>query len=68
MGNINKIDNAEILDALKDTTRQYFVGNLSKPQTITFLKMIGWKSGFQAIPNIFPKSLMCITLPLNINI
>lgn len=38
MGNIVKIINAEIIDALKDTTRQYFVGNLSRPQEIRFIK------------------------------
>lgn len=38
MGKIIKIINADILKALKDTTRQYFVGNLSRPQEITFIK------------------------------
>lgn len=50
MGNINKIDNAEILDALKDTTRQYFVGNLSKPQTITFFKDDRLEIGISSYP------------------
>ena len=38
MGKIIKINNADIVDALKKTTRQYFVGNLSRPQEITFIK------------------------------
>jgi hypothetical protein len=38
MGNIIKINNADILDALKNTTRQYFDGDLSKPQQITFIR------------------------------
>ena len=38
MGKIIKINNADIVDALKNTTRQYFVGNLSRPQEIMFIK------------------------------
>lgn len=38
VGNIIKINNADILSALKNTTRQYFVGNLSKPQQVSFFK------------------------------
>ena len=38
MGKIIKIINSDILKALKNTTRQYFVGNLSKPQEIMFIK------------------------------
>lgn len=38
MGKIIKIDNHEITEILKSTTRQYFVGNLSKPQKLSFIK------------------------------
>ncbi len=38
MGNIIRINNADILNALKETTRQYFVGNLSKTQQISFIR------------------------------
>lgn len=37
MGRITKISNAEITGALKDTTRQYLAGNLSKPQQVEFI-------------------------------
>lgn len=38
MGKIIKIINSDIVKALKETTRQYFVGNLSRPQEILFIK------------------------------
>lgn len=38
MGNIIRINNADILNSLKETTRQYFVGNLSKTQQISFIR------------------------------
>lgn len=38
MGEIIKIDNEAIKNSLEDTTRQYFAGNLSKPQEIAFIK------------------------------
>lgn len=38
MGKITKINNLDIKKALQNTTRQYFVGNLSKPQNLLFLK------------------------------
>ena len=38
MGRIIKITNDEILETLRSTTRQYFVGNLSKPQQLTFIR------------------------------
>lgn len=38
MGKITKINNMDIKEALKNTTRQYFVGNLSKPQKLLFIK------------------------------
>lgn len=56
MGKIIKILNADILNALRYTTRQYFVGNLSRPQEITFIKdgrlEVGISSypGFQSEP------------------
>lgn len=53
MGNIIKIDNAEISNALKDVTRQYFVGNLSKPQQITFIKDDRLEIGISSYPDYF---------------
>ncbi|MGI6608410.1 MAG: NUDIX domain-containing protein [Erysipelotrichaceae bacterium] len=38
MGKIIRIENSDITDVLKSTTRQYFVGNLSRPQQITFIR------------------------------
>ena len=38
MGNIIKINNADIVASLEETTRQYLVGNLFKPQKIQFIK------------------------------
>lgn len=56
MGNILKINNAEILDALKGTTRQYFVGNLSKPQQITFIKDDRLEIGISSYPEYLSES------------
>lgn len=53
MGNITKIESAEVLSALKDTTRQYFVGNLSKPQTISFIKDDRLEIGISSYPEYF---------------
>lgn len=53
MGNIIKIDNAEILNALKNTTRQYFVGDLSRPQTISFIKDDRLEIGISSYPEYF---------------
>lgn len=38
MGKIIKIDNETIIKSLENTTRQYFAGNLSKPQEIEFIR------------------------------
>lgn len=38
MGSFFKIDNKEIIRSLKTATRQYFVGNLNKPQELDFFK------------------------------
>lgn len=38
MGQIVKINNESVKEALMDSTRQYFVGNLSRPQKLTFIK------------------------------
>lgn len=51
MGNIIKINSADILSALKDTTRQYFVGNLSKPQKILFIKDERLEIGISSYPD-----------------
>lgn len=50
MGNIIKINNADILSALKDTTRQYFVGNLSKPQQVSFIRDERLEIGISSYP------------------
>lgn len=50
MGKIITIINADILKALKDTTRQYFVGNLSRPQEITFIKDERLEIGISSYP------------------
>ena len=51
MGRIIKIPNAVIVDALRTTTRQYFVGNLSKPQTISFIRDERLEVGISSYPN-----------------
>lgn len=38
MGTIIKLDSQDIRNALQGTTRQYFVGNLSRPQKLQFMK------------------------------
>lgn len=38
MGEILRISNAAITDALQETTRQYLVGDLSRPQRLVFLR------------------------------
>lgn len=51
MGKIIKIENANLAAALKKTTRQYFVGNLSRPQEITFIKDDRLEIGISSYPN-----------------
>lgn len=51
MGSIIKINNHEILKALKNATRQYFVGNLSRPQEITFIQDDRLEIGISNYPN-----------------
>ena len=50
MGKIIKINNADIVNALKSTTRQYFVGNLSRPQEIIFIKDDRLEIGISSYP------------------
>lgn len=50
MGKIIKIINADIVNALKNTTRQYFVGDLSRPQEITFIKDGRLEIGISSYP------------------
>ena len=50
MGNFIKIKNADLADALKKTTRQYFVGNLSRPQEIMFIKDDRLEVGISSYP------------------
>ena len=40
MGKFIKIENKNILKTLEATTRLYFGGNLSKPQIISFIKVV----------------------------
>lgn len=51
MGNIIKIKKDDILDALQNTTRQYFVGNLSRPQQISFIKDERLEIGISSYPD-----------------
>lgn len=51
MGNIIKINNDDILSALEYTTRQYFVGDLSKPQQISFIRDERLEVGISSYPN-----------------
>lgn len=37
MGRIVRISNSDIADSLKETTRQYLAGNLSRPQTLEYI-------------------------------
>lgn len=50
MGKIVKIDNDSIFNSLENTTRQYFVGNLSKPQQITFFRDERLEIGISSYP------------------
>ena len=50
MGKIVRINESEIKDALKDTTRQYFVGNLAKPQKVSFLRDERLEIGISSYP------------------
>lgn len=51
MGNIIKINKADIIDALKNTTRQYFVGDLSRSQEIMFIKDDRLEIGISSYPS-----------------
>lgn len=51
MGNIIKINNNDILSALQDTTRQYFVGDLSKPQQVSFIRDKRLEVGISSYPD-----------------
>lgn len=51
MGKIIKIENETIKKSLKDTTRQYFVGNLSKPQEIEFVRDERLEMGISRYPD-----------------
>lgn len=50
MGKITKISNAKITEALKETTRQYMVGNLSKPQQVEFIRDERLEIGISSYP------------------
>lgn len=50
MGTIIKFDNQDIRNALRDTTRQYFTGNLSKPQKLRFIKDERLEIGLSSYP------------------
>ncbi len=50
MGKIIKIDNTDIMTSLLDSTRQYFVGNLSKPQQLTFIRDDRLEIGISSYP------------------
>ena len=50
MGKIVTIHNADMLDALKNTTRQYYVGNLSRPQTVSYIRDERLEIGISSYP------------------
>lgn len=50
MGKIIKIENKEIRKSLENTTRQYFAGNLSKPQEIEFIRDERLEIGISSYP------------------
>lgn len=50
MGKIIKIENKEIQKSLESTTRQYFAGNLSKPQEIEFIRDERLEIGISSYP------------------
>ncbi len=56
MGKILKIENKQIKEALSETTRQYFVGNLSKPQQISFVRDERLEIGISNYPKYFHES------------
>lgn len=51
MGKIVKIENETIKKALENTTRQYFAGNLSKPQEIEFVRDERLEIGISSYPD-----------------
>lgn len=50
MGKIIKIENKEIQKSLEGTTRQYFAGDLSKPQEIEFIRDERLEIGISSYP------------------
>ena len=50
MGQIITIKNTYISEALKSVTRQYFVGNLSRPQRVSFVKDDRLEIGISSYP------------------
>lgn len=53
MGGFIKIENEEITEVLETTTRQYFVGNLSRPQQIQFVRDERLEIGISSYPEAF---------------
>lgn len=51
MGKIVKIENETIKKSLENTTRQYFAGNLSKPQEIEFVRDERLEIGISSYPD-----------------
>lgn len=51
MGRIVKIHNTDIVNALSTTTRQYFVGNLSRSQAISFIRDERLEVGISSYPD-----------------
>ena len=51
MGHIIKIENESLRSALKTATRQYLVGNLARPQTLTFLRDERLEVGVSCYPH-----------------
>ena len=53
MSGFIKIENEEIAKVLETTTRQYFVGNLSRPQQIQFVRDERLEIGISSYPEAF---------------
>jgi len=51
MGKIIKLSNGQIAQSLVGTTRQYFVGNLAKPQKLAFIKDERLEIGISSYPD-----------------
>ena len=68
MGQIIIINNETIKKSLEKSTRQYFAGNLSKPQEIEFVRDERLEIGISSYRSINMSRHMYMKLQQNINI